>query len=78
MVHKYDSDVTGVSPNLYYIGLNMIARAETLVDILEPVDNIAIPDDVLLEIEDFQTLRPLLFILLFLHLFSFKTPTLWA
>jgi hypothetical protein len=53
VVHKYDSDVTGVSPNLHYIGLNMIARVETLIDILESVDNITIPEDVLLEIDKF-------------------------
>jgi len=53
VVHKYEGDVTGASPNLHYIGLHMIARVETLVDILEPIDNIAIPDDVLLEIDKF-------------------------
>jgi hypothetical protein len=42
-----------MSPNLHYIGVNMIARIETLVDILEPIDNITIPEDVLLEIDKF-------------------------
>jgi hypothetical protein len=53
VVNKYHGEDSDMSPNLHYIGVNMIARIETLVDILEPIDNITIPEDVLLEIDKF-------------------------
>jgi hypothetical protein len=53
VVNKYEGENTGLSPNIHYIGTHMIARFDTLVDILEPLDRVIVPEDVLLEIDKF-------------------------
>ena len=53
VVYKYHGENSDMSPNIHYIGTNMIARFDTLVDILKSLDNVIIPEDVLLEIDKF-------------------------
>jgi hypothetical protein len=53
VMNKYQGENSDMSPNLHYIGTHMIARFDTLVDILEPLERVTIPEDVLLEIDKF-------------------------
>jgi len=53
IVHKYEGENTGTSPNIHYILSDMIARFDTLIDILEPLGRVSIPEDILLEIDKF-------------------------